>query len=129
MPVIIQAREALDEYRKGNIKQAIAKLNVVIRIRPNYISAISDLASIYFNWGQFDKALQTLNSGLDKNPDNLHLAGQLGITLVLTKNFSEAIPPLEFVCERDESNPDYFNYLGLAYMGVGRLEEAREKFR
>lgn len=129
MPIIIQAREALDEYRKGNIKQAIAKLNVVIRIRPNYISAISHLASIYYNWGQFDKALQTLNSGLDKNPDNLHLAGQLGITLVLTKNFSEAIPPLEFVCERDESNPDHFNYLGLAYMGVGRLEEAREKFR
>lgn len=73
MPVIIHAREALDEYRKGNIKQAIAKLNVVIRIRPNYISAISDLASIYFNWGKFHKALQTLNSGLDKNPDNLHL--------------------------------------------------------
>ena len=129
MPVVLQARQALEQYRRGNINQAIAKLNNVIRIRPNYISAISYLASIYFNLGQSDKALEILNRGLSKNPDNVLLAGQLGLMLVQIKNFSEAIPLLEYVCEKDRSDPDYLNYLGLAYMGVGSLEKAREKFK
>jgi len=129
MPVVLQARQALEQYRRGNINQAIAKLNNVIRIRPNYISAISHLASLYFNLGQTGKALEILNRGLNRNPDNIHLAGQLGLMLVQTKNFSEAIPFLEYVCEKDRSDPDYFNYLGLAYMGVGSLEKAREMFK
>lgn len=128
MPLVGQVRIALDEYRKGQSEQAISKLNNVIRIRPNYISAINHLASIYFNLGQVDKALEVLNRGLDKNPDNVKLAGQLGLMLVLVKRFEEAIAPLEYVCEKDKSNPDYFNYLGMAYMGLGELEKAKEMF-
>lgn len=128
MPLVVQARIALDEYRQGQIGQAISKLNNVIRIRPNYVGAINHLASLYFNLGQVDKALEVLNRGLNRNPDNVKLAGQLGLILVQIKRFEEAVAPLEYVCEKDKSNPDYFNYLGMAYMGLGQLEKAKKMF-
>jgi len=128
MPLVAQVRLALEEFQAGKHNQALKKLANVIRIRPNYISAINNLAGAYFILGRVDEALATLERGLDKNPDNLQLTARLGIMLVLAKKFDAAINPLEYACDKDESNPDYFNYLGMAYMGIGSLERAKERF-
>ncbi len=129
MPLVVQTRLALEEFKEGKTESALKKLNNVILIRPSYISAICNLASAYFLLGRREEALATLERGLDKNPGNLQLTGRLGIMLVMSKRFAEAIDPLEFACREDENNPDYLNYLGMAYMGTGELEQAKEKFK
>ncbi len=128
MPLVAQLRLATEEFKAGKVDQAIKKLNNIIRIRPNYVSAFCNLASAYFILRRGDEALATLEQGLEKNPDNLQLAARLGIMLVLAKRYAEAVEPLEYAVKREETNPDYFNYLGMAYMGLGQFELAREKF-
>lgn len=129
MPLIAQTRMALEEFKAGKKEAALKKLNNIILIRPNYISAICNLASAYFLLGQREEALATLEKGLDKNPGNLQLTARLGIMLVMSKRFAEAVSPLESACREDETNPDYLNYLGMAYMGTGELERGKEIFK
>ncbi len=128
-PLIAQVRRAVEEYQSGNPDPAIKKLTNIVRIRPGYISAYSDLAKIYYNIGKADQALATLKGGLAQNPDNLHLMATLGIILILSRKSEESIAPLEYCTKQNKYNPDYFNYLGRAYLETGRLELAEEKFK
>ena len=128
LPLIVHVRLAVEEFQSGKTDSAIKKFNNVIRIRPTYVSAYSDLANAFYNLGRPDEAVATLKDGLTKNPDNLHLMARLGIMMVMAKKYGEAIDPLEYSVKKDKTNPDYFNYLGMAYLGSGNLKLAQEKF-
>jgi arylsulfatase A-like enzyme/Tfp pilus assembly protein PilF len=127
-PLMAQLHIALDDFKAGNRDVAIKKLSNIVHIRSQYIAAISALADAYYNVKQVDKAVATLKDGISKNPDNLHLLGQLGMTLVMAKKYDEAVEPLKIASSKDKDNPDYFNYLGMAYMGSLNFELAEENF-
>ncbi|MDH4270407.1 MAG: sulfatase-like hydrolase/transferase [Candidatus Aminicenantes bacterium] len=128
-PVITQLRQAILESQSGRLDAALKKIQTILRIRPTYVTAYSALAKIYFNYGRADQAVATLKDGLAKNPYNLHLEGNLGIMLVIAKKPEEAIPVLRDCTEKAKYNPEYVNYLGLAYMNLGEFEPAREQFQ
>ena len=46
----------------------------------------------------------------------------------MIKKYAAAFGPLQEAARRDPNNPDYLNYLGLAFMGTGDLKEAEDKF-
>jgi arylsulfatase A-like enzyme/Flp pilus assembly protein TadD len=127
-PIIVQLRQAILESQTGRFESAVNKIQTILRIRPTYVTAHSALAKIYFNQGRPDQAVAALREGLAKNPDNLHLTGSLGIMLVIDKEYEEAIPILEDCVKRAKYNPEYVNYLGLAYMNLAEFELARENF-
>ncbi len=127
-PIIVQLRQAILESQTGRFESAVNKIRTIFRIRPTYVTAYSALAKIHFNYGRPDQAVAALKEGLAKNPDNLHLTGSLGIMLVIDKEYEEAVPILEDCVKRAKYNPEYVNYLGLAYMNLGEFELARENF-
>jgi arylsulfatase A-like enzyme/Tfp pilus assembly protein PilF len=128
-PLIMQLRQAIEEAESGQLESAVNKIRTVIRIRPTYVSAHATLSKIYYGHGKMDEAIATLRDGLVKNPGNIILTGTLGIMLVLAKQYDEGISVLEECTRRAKFNPEYFNYLGLAYMNVGEFDPAREKFK
>jgi arylsulfatase A-like enzyme/Flp pilus assembly protein TadD len=128
-PLIIQLRRAIEEAESGQLESAVNKIRTVIRIRPTYVSAHTALSKIYYGHGKMDEAIAALRDGLVKNPDNTILIGTLGIMLVLAKQYDEGISVLDQCTRKAKFNPEYFNYLGLAYMNVGEFDSAREKFK
>jgi arylsulfatase A-like enzyme/cytochrome c-type biogenesis protein CcmH/NrfG len=124
--LIVQLRSAIKDFGSGQTAAALGKFKAVIRARPTFISAYSDLANAYYNLGKLEQAVSTLKEGLARNPDSLHLTARLGIMLALAKNYREAIAPLEYATKKDRFDPDNFIYLGMAYLGTGNLDLARE---
>jgi arylsulfatase A-like enzyme/Flp pilus assembly protein TadD len=125
-PVISHLLLAVEEAQAGNTELAIKMINNVIRIRPTYSSAYSNLAFILYNAGQTDQALATLEQGLERIPGDLMLTADLGVMLVMAKKFKEAIMPLEYCTKMDRFNPDYLNFLGRAHMELKNYTQAEE---
>ncbi len=128
-PVIRQLHLAVAEFQAEKHDSAIKKMQTILRIRPNYMTAYSALADAWHHVGRLDQAVTVLRDGLTRNPDSLHLMGRLGQMLVAGKRFKEAIEPLEYSVKKDPTNPDYPNFLGLAYMQTGDLKRAEESFQ
>jgi len=101
-PVIAHLRQAVEDFKAEKTDLAIKKINNVIRIRPTYSSAYSNLSFIQYNIGQIDQALDTLKLGLTR------------------------IKPLEYCTKIDKFNPDNFNYLGRALMETEDYTRAEE---
>jgi arylsulfatase A-like enzyme/Tfp pilus assembly protein PilF len=125
-PLIAQLRQSIDDFKAGRFETAVKKLNLIIRIRPNYVNAYTTLADTYYNLRQLDDAIAILKTGLDKNPDKIPLMSRLGIVLLLNKRDEEAIDYLQACAGRDPSNPDHFVFLGRAYMDLGDIDQARK---
>jgi len=128
LPLIAQMHIAVNEFKAGKPDPALAKIRNIIRIRPSYTTAYSAAAIMERDRGRFDEALAFLRDGLDKNPDNLLLLADMGVTLIQAKKPAEAIDLLKLCVERDENNPEYQNYLGRAYLDAGEVVPARERF-
>ena len=125
-PVISHLFMAVEESQAGNTELALKMVNNVIRIRPTYSSAYSNLAFILYNTGQTDQALAALEQGLKRIPGDLMLTSNLGVMLVMAKKFEEAIKPLEYCVKMDRFNPDYLNYLGRALMEIKDYTRAED---
>lgn len=125
-PVIAHLRLAVEDFKAKKTDLAIKKINNVIRIRPTYSSAYSNLSFIQYNIGQIDQAIDTLKLGLTRVPDDLMLMANLGVMLIMANRFKEAINPLEYCTKVDKFNPDNFNYLGLALMKTEDYPRAEE---
>lgn len=63
------ARELLEA---GNFVKAVEKIEELIDLYPEFWSAYNNLALAYFYVGKTEKAFETLDRVLDKNPGNLH---------------------------------------------------------
>ncbi|MBN1938000.1 MAG: sulfatase-like hydrolase/transferase [Candidatus Aminicenantes bacterium] len=129
LPLIAQMHIAVNEFKAGKPDPALAKIRNITRIRPSYTTAYQAAAIICRDLGRLDKAEEFLRNGLEINPDNLLLLTDLGVTLIRAKKPAEASALLELVVERDEDNPEYQNYLGRAYMDLGELAKAEERFK
>lgn len=125
-PVISHLFLAVEEFKAGKTDRAIKMIKNVIRIRPTYSSAYSNLAFIFYNTGQTDEALATLEQGLSRVPGDLMLTANFGVMLLMAKKFEEAVKPLEYCIKKDRFNPAYFNYLGRALMQTKDFSRAEE---
>ena len=52
----------------------------------------------------------------------------LGVSLISTKQFSEAVPPLETAAKLEPRNPAAHYNLGMAYNRSGRKQDAEREF-
>jgi arylsulfatase A-like enzyme/Tfp pilus assembly protein PilF len=128
-PLIAQLRMAIDDYRAGRPEAAVKKLTTILRIRPNYINAYTTLADVHDRTGRLDQAQAVLDDGLDKNPGTQALTARLGAVLIKAKKYAEAIAPLEEYVDRDPYDPQYFSYLGLAYLATGEFKLAEKNLK
>lgn len=73
----VEASEAMnfaDNFsRKGDFYNAIYEYKRALKIEPDLIPAVSNLAVTYAKMGKFDKAIAILNKALKQNPENPYL--------------------------------------------------------
>jgi len=127
-PLILSLRQAIFDAQEGRFEESVKRIRTVIRIRPKYVTAHTTLSKVHYGAGRMPEAIAALEEGLKSNPDNINLTGNLGIMHFLAKDYESAAQVLDRVTSRARFNPEYFNYLGMAHMNLGRFEEAEQAF-
>jgi Flp pilus assembly protein TadD len=87
------------------------------------------MANLFYSTGDKDQAVETLRQGLKVNKKNMYLMSRLGLMLVEVQQYDEAISLLEACIKKENTNPDYFLYLGVAHQKSGRFDIALENYR
>jgi len=83
------------------------------------------LGAVYDNLGDHEKAQQLYKQVIVANPKYIDAYNNMGLSLMLSDNYKDAILYLENACTLPDSNPTYRSNLALAYGLSGQLQKAR----
>jgi tetratricopeptide (TPR) repeat protein len=111
----------------GEIDQAAAYLDYVLKLKPGDVEAQVDLASVWFRKGEVGKAKALLKSVVAKQPSHARARGLLGRIYVFEGDSDNAIQELKASVDlEDDFETGYF--LGIAYLKARKLTEASAWF-
>jgi len=118
---------ASEHYQNGRIQDAITLLNSVISRRPDTADAYISLAHAYWESGQLQPAIATLERALTNGAPDRDVRIRLGIYLAESQtDAGRAIKLLEGL---PVSDVEALNGLGVAYGGAGRYADAIQTFK
>lgn len=91
----------------------------------NSIDAINALGTMYDERGDHRKAQEMYKKVIAMDPNYIDAYNNLGLSLLLTERYKEAIFYLENACSLPEANEAYRGNLALAYGMIGEIDKAR----
>jgi tetratricopeptide (TPR) repeat protein len=114
-----------DPSRRAEAEELLRR---AIAIDSTYVPALTNLSDIVMKEGRFADARVLLERAVRINPDFVNANERLGGVLVKLGDAERAIPYLERVAA-DAPNDDALTSLALAYMAVGRQDDAANALR
>jgi len=119
-----QARAArLDSsYRSA----ALSSYRHVLELDPKDLDALRGVGNVYYDFEEFDKAIDYYQQYLALNPDDPNVRTDIGTMYLYSNNADRAIAEYQAViAKRPDFFQAYFN-LGIAYQEKGDTRQARE---
>jgi TolB-like protein len=83
----------------------------------------------FFAKRNFRKGIEDFEHALELDPDDAFVVASIGKGALLTGNFDLAISQYQAALAMEPIVPEFFWYLGRAYLSSGRLDEAEATFR
>ncbi len=124
LPMQNRMLAAVANVQQGKSRLALTQLRAIAQESPGFILVYRHMATIYSDNGQYTEAVDILETGLKKNPDNIELISKLGIALVELGKLEKAFALLDLAIEKESFNPENYNYLGVAYYKKGDFSAA-----
>jgi tetratricopeptide (TPR) repeat protein len=112
------------ELNLGDPGKAEVAYNKALRIEPDYIPGILNLADLYRATNREPEAVLLLKRALEAAPDSGAAQYGYGLSLIRQRNYEDAIPYLLAATERTDSQPRYAYVYAIALDSVGRTKEA-----
>lgn len=128
LPLQSKLLDGVAKFQSADFPGAEKTILDVISASPGFILAYTHLASMYKEIGKSSAAVQVLEQGLEKNPDNILLLAKLGIVLADSGSWQRAIPILELCIRKEDFDPEKFNFLGIAYYQGGDFTKALQSY-
>jgi len=129
LPYHNKAMAAMDEFRKGNSRQAVQMLKEIITERSDIDVAFTNLATIYKESNMLSEAILVLEQGLESLPNNFEIF-KTYLNFLTNAGLSDKL--IEAFKNRDirekEFMPEIWNYLGIAYFTKGDFEQAEAAY-
>jgi TolB-like protein len=115
------------EERHALAEQAIQQ---AIRRDPDYAFAYYVRGVLwFFAKSDFKRGIQDFEHALDLDPDDAFIVASIGKGALLTGNYDLAISQYQAAMAMEPIVPEFFWFLGRAYLSSGRLDEAEATFR
>ncbi|MEJ2523759.1 MAG: tetratricopeptide repeat protein [Gammaproteobacteria bacterium] len=116
--------------RKERHSLADQAIETAIGIDPDYAFAyyVRGIVS-FFAKNNFERGLEDFQHAYELDPENAFLVAAIGKGAFLTGDFDLAIAQYEKALAMEPIVPEFHWFLGRAYLGAGRLEDAETSFR
>ena len=117
---------------KGQPEKALSAYNSCLKLNPNSAAANFQLARIYYNYKDFDAAMNFAISAVKLQPDNYWYNVFLATVYETTNNYSEALKIYEKLIQKNPTYQDYlrlvnfytqFNKFSSAIFTLNKIEE------
>ena len=106
--------------------EAISSLEKALALKKGHSDLHLLLGSVYEARGDYEKGMETLKTGLQKDAENLELLFRYGVLLDKTGDKDACIDQMNKILELDPKHADALNYIGYTYADRGeRLDEAK----
>lgn len=121
---------AADFLERGQTERAIAHYRRVLRIKPNYFSALGGLAAAFSRQGRTDQAVYYYNEALQREPDWIFPLNNLAWLRAThsrpeLRNPKEAVELAERACKLTRyKDPSVLDTLAAAYAADGNFPQA-----
>ncbi len=116
------------QRKKGNLDQAIVLLQKAIELNEDSPYLQRELATVYLQNRENEKAIEVLEGMLQKNPNDLKSLIIYGGIKQVRKETNDAITIYEKILAIDPKQQRIYSLLGGLYMETGDLERAGEVF-
>ncbi len=116
-------------YELGLRDEAIAKLQYVLEVQPQFVEFFVILAIIYIEKEDYKSANSQIEQAQKINPNLVELLVILGVVLLLKEDIDGALKTFEQVTSLDPENAIAFYNLGIAYQAKNSLDKAEEYYK
>lgn len=99
-------KRAFEYKAAGNFKQAIENLYKALELEPESSEILAEIAGLYLELSNTDKAIRYYEQALLFDPDNVSVKFKLARVYKQTNLITKALPLLRSICEKD-LNPVY----------------------
>ena len=113
----------------GNLSEAAAQYEEILKISPRLAAAYNNQGSIYVQQREFRKAAEVLQRGLQINRDMPSASALLGIALYETGDYAGAKPRLEVALRANPEDGNAALYLANDLIHIGDFEKAAERLQ
>ncbi|MFJ4144120.1 tetratricopeptide repeat protein [Pseudomonas sp. NPDC089734] len=124
MELVARAAQKLGQAERAE-ELAIKALG----IDPGFSPAHHRLATLYFEKGQFPKALKHIEQALEVTPEDFRLLSRKGLILNRLDRHGEAIAVFEQLIKREPGDYSHWNNLANLYKDIGQLKKADEHYQ
>ncbi|MEJ2535283.1 MAG: tetratricopeptide repeat protein, partial [Gammaproteobacteria bacterium] len=90
-----------------------------------YVRGVSGFYSTH----QFEQGMEDFRHALELDPDNAILIAAIGKGALLSGNYELAISRYEAALAVESLVPEFYRFVGMAYLSAGRLGDAEKSFR
>ena len=126
--VLMQMGEIYD--KKGDVAKAARSYEDLIKLSPNFIPALNNLAYLYSEkLGKQDEALTLASKARELAPQEPHIADTLGRVHFQRREYTRALALLQESVVKLPEEPEVQFHLAMAYYMMGQEQPARLAFQ
>ncbi len=112
----------------GEFPEAIAAYQAALELKPDYVSAMTNLGVAYYNNGQLDEAVAEYQKALEVAPDDAAVHSNLAAAYVQQGKLEEALSAYTRAVELEPALSQAYFGLGVVYLQLAQNEDAIEAF-
>ncbi len=121
--------QAKSAQAAGNLPEAAARYEAILKIAPRLAAAYNNLGSIYLRQREFRKAAQVLQRGLELDRNMPSASALLGIALYEMGEYAAAKPRLEVALRANANDGNAALYLANDLIHLSEFEKAAEQLQ
>jgi tetratricopeptide (TPR) repeat protein len=113
---------------KGDVGSQVAALTGIISIKPNTLTAYTARGEIYYNQGQYSKAIDDYSKIVEMDTRNLGAYYKLGESFYRTQAYSDALKTFLAAKELNFADPKAEAYLAKTYLAMGDKKNCKKSY-
>ena len=124
----LELKKIINELKKNNYSNALGKTETLYKKYPNDRILIKLFASIYFNLGQWEKALRYYKQVLNFESQKFKIYCNIGVSYFQLGKINKSIIAFK---DAINDNPNFdiaYDNLGISYLELGKYEDAIQNF-